>query len=89
MGCTGFAHETAARFGDERVLLGAIARTNVADPREIVTNVVPAATRGRGPFASARMTGYMVTRGQAFASRCREPTDHRGDRPTWTLSSPK
>ena len=66
VGCTGFAHETAARFGDERVLLGAIARADVADPREIITKVVPAATRGKGLVARARMAGYSVLRGQAF-----------------------
>ncbi|HEX2231802.1 MAG TPA: HD domain-containing phosphohydrolase [Thermoleophilaceae bacterium] len=66
VGCTGFAHETAARFGDELVLLGAVARTDVADPREFVTKLLPAVTRARGPVTKARMAGYMVVRGQAF-----------------------
>ena len=66
VGCTGFAHETAARFGDERLLLGAMARTDVADPREIVTKALPAAKRAKGRMAKARMAGYMVVRGQAF-----------------------
>jgi HD-GYP domain-containing protein (c-di-GMP phosphodiesterase class II) len=66
VGCTGFAHETAAMFGDELVVLAAVARTNVADPREIVTKVLPAAMRGRGPLAKARTAGYTVVRGQAF-----------------------
>jgi HD-GYP domain-containing protein (c-di-GMP phosphodiesterase class II) len=66
VGCTGFAHETSARFGDELVLLSAIARTDVADPREIATKVVPAATRAKGRIAKARMLGYTIVRGQAF-----------------------
>jgi HD-GYP domain-containing protein (c-di-GMP phosphodiesterase class II) len=66
VGCTGFAHETAALFGDELAVLGAVARTNVADPREIVTKVLPAAMRGRSPIAKARTAGYTIARGQAF-----------------------
>ena len=66
VGCTGFAHETAALFGNEQAVLGAVARTDVADPREIVKKVVPAAARGLGPVASARMTGHAIFRGAAF-----------------------
>jgi HD-GYP domain-containing protein (c-di-GMP phosphodiesterase class II) len=66
VGCTGFAHETSTLFGDELVVLGAVARTNVADPREIVTKVLPAAMRGRSPIAKARTAGYTVFRAQAF-----------------------
>lgn len=66
VGCTGFAHETSARFGDERAVLGAVARTDVANPREIVRNVAPVAARGRGRLAKARLAGYMAVRGQAF-----------------------
>jgi HD-GYP domain-containing protein (c-di-GMP phosphodiesterase class II) len=66
VGCTGFAHETTALFGDELAVLGTVARTNVADPREIVTKVVPVAIRGRGLVAKARTAGYAVVRGQAF-----------------------
>jgi HD-GYP domain-containing protein (c-di-GMP phosphodiesterase class II) len=66
VGCTGFAHETAALFGDELAVLGAVARTDVADPREIVKKVLPAAMRGKGPIAKARTAGYTVVRGNAF-----------------------
>ena len=66
VGCTGFAHETAARFGDERELLGAIARTDVADPRDFVAKVLSVAMRGKGPVARARLLGYTIVRGQAF-----------------------
>jgi HD-GYP domain-containing protein (c-di-GMP phosphodiesterase class II) len=66
VGCTGFAHETSARFGDELVLLGAVARTDVANPREVVKNLLPATTGARGGVGKARMAGYMALRGQAF-----------------------
>jgi hypothetical protein len=66
VGCTGFAHETAALFGDELAVLSAVARTDVADPREIVKKVLPAAMRGKGPIAKAKTAGYTVVRGNAF-----------------------
>ena len=66
VGCTGFAHETAALFGDERALLAAIARIDVASPKEILTKVVPVATRGKSPLATARMTDITMVRGQGF-----------------------
>jgi HD-GYP domain-containing protein (c-di-GMP phosphodiesterase class II) len=66
VGCTGFAHETSARFGDELALLSAVARTDVADPRDIVRKVVPVAARDKSPIARARMAGYTIVRGQAF-----------------------
>jgi HD-GYP domain-containing protein (c-di-GMP phosphodiesterase class II) len=69
VGCTSFAHETAAMWGDERSLLATVARTNVADPRDVVRKVVPAATRGSGPLGRARMIGYSVARGPAFGRR--------------------
>ena len=66
VGCTGLSHETAAAFGNEHVVLGAVAKTDVADPVDIVRKVVPAATRGLGRVASARMAVYSVVRGPAF-----------------------
>lgn len=69
VGCTTFAHETSAAFGDERSLLAAIARANVADPRDLATKVLPEATRGLGPVATARMAGYFFLRGQSFGRR--------------------
>jgi hypothetical protein len=49
IGCSGFAHEASARYGDELVVNAAAARTNVSDPRDVFGTFMPAVTRGRGP----------------------------------------
>jgi HD-GYP domain-containing protein (c-di-GMP phosphodiesterase class II) len=69
IGCSTFAHETSTLFGDERELLARIARTNVADPREIARKVVPTAVRGKGPLGAARTAGYLMFRGASFGRR--------------------
>src|ERR671918_1342608 len=38
IGCTAFAHETAAVFGDEFRNTRAVASTNFADPRDVLTS---------------------------------------------------
>ena len=50
IGCSGFAHEAAARYGDELVANAAAARTNIADPRDVMRTFMPAvARRARTP----------------------------------------
>jgi len=49
IGCTAFSHETAAVFGDELQNTRAVARTNFADPREVLTRFVPEATHADSP----------------------------------------
>lgn len=46
VGCVGYAHETAAIFGDEFVTQVAAERTNLADPRDVATTLVPVLHRG-------------------------------------------
>ncbi|MGH2476432.1 MAG: HD domain-containing phosphohydrolase [Candidatus Limnocylindrales bacterium] len=55
IGCSGFAHEAALRYGDEMVVNAAAVRTNTADPRDVFATLMPAITRGRGPLGWARV----------------------------------
>jgi HD-GYP domain-containing protein (c-di-GMP phosphodiesterase class II) len=66
IGCSGFAHETAARYGDELVVNAAAARTNTADPRDVFATFIPAVTRGRGPLGRARAVLAEVVGGERF-----------------------
>lgn len=45
VGCTALSHETAAVFGDERVLMAAAARTNIADPADVARTLLSEVTR--------------------------------------------
>ena len=69
IGCTAFAHETAAVFGDEFRNTRAVAATNFADPRDVLTKFVPQATRGMSPPSRLRATAFIVTKGNAFGKR--------------------
>jgi HD-GYP domain-containing protein (c-di-GMP phosphodiesterase class II) len=67
VGCTALAHETVTAFGtNELVTLGVVAKTNVNDPREVMTKVIPEATRGMRPLSRARAATAMAVKGQAF-----------------------
>lgn len=41
IGCISMSHETAALFGDEIAVTGAVAMTNLGDPRDIVDTLIP------------------------------------------------
>jgi HD-GYP domain-containing protein (c-di-GMP phosphodiesterase class II)/DNA-binding CsgD family transcriptional regulator len=66
LGCIGYAHETTAVFGDELAFNAAVARTNVADPRDVLTTFVPALLRGHPPLTRASLAFVAVTRGRRF-----------------------
>lgn len=66
VGCIGFAHETAARYGDEMTVNAAAARTNMADPRDLFVTYLPAVTRGRRPLERVRMALLDVISGSRF-----------------------
>jgi HD-GYP domain-containing protein (c-di-GMP phosphodiesterase class II) len=72
LGCVGYARETARLFGDELVMGAASARTNLADPRDVLTTFLPALTRGRSPLERTRLVLNTLTRGvrhgEAFAT---------------------
>jgi HD-GYP domain-containing protein (c-di-GMP phosphodiesterase class II) len=68
VGCTGYAHETAQAFGDELALNAAVARMDLADPREMFTTFLPALMRGQPPRARARLAFTAFTRGNRFGT---------------------
>ena len=63
VGCVGYAHETAALFGDEFAAQLAGERTNPADAREVAGTVVTRLMRERPPLEAARVAVTAVTRG--------------------------
>jgi HD-GYP domain-containing protein (c-di-GMP phosphodiesterase class II) len=69
LGCIGYAHETAERFGDELTWNAAAARTNVADPKDVFTTFVPAVTRGHPPLERLRLGATILIRGRRFGQQ--------------------
>jgi HD-GYP domain-containing protein (c-di-GMP phosphodiesterase class II) len=69
VGCSALSHETAAAFGDDRALMSAVAKTNVADPADIAGTLLPELTRGMSSAERSRIEQYTVTRGQEFGRR--------------------
>lgn len=69
VGCVGFAHEMASVFGDESVANRAGAMTNFADPRDVLTTLIPETTRGMGPGARIKATTFIAVRGRALGRR--------------------
>jgi HD-GYP domain-containing protein (c-di-GMP phosphodiesterase class II) len=74
VGCTGFAHEAASRYGDELVMGAAAARTDFGDPRDLFRTFLPAVNAGGGRLAWLRIavmeltTGARVSRQYATAA---------------------
>jgi HD-GYP domain-containing protein (c-di-GMP phosphodiesterase class II)/DNA-binding CsgD family transcriptional regulator len=74
LGCIGYAHETAAVYGDERVVNAAAARVG-DDLGDVIDTFVRAIARGRGPVDFARVTLFTLFAGDGFdrgfaATRC-------------------
>jgi HD-GYP domain-containing protein (c-di-GMP phosphodiesterase class II) len=63
VGCTGFAHEAASRYGDELVMGAAAARTDFADPRDLFRTFLPAVNAGGGRLAWLRIAVMEITTG--------------------------
>ncbi|HSK90837.1 MAG TPA: HD domain-containing phosphohydrolase [Euzebyales bacterium] len=66
VGCAGYAHETAEAVGDETAWNQAVERTDLADPWDVLTTLVPAVMRGRPPLERARVAAFTLTRGRGF-----------------------
>jgi HD-GYP domain-containing protein (c-di-GMP phosphodiesterase class II) len=66
IGCTALAHETTAALGDDLTVTAAAARTDFADPRDVLTTMIPQATRGMPALARARAATFLAVRGKAF-----------------------
>jgi DNA-binding CsgD family transcriptional regulator len=70
LGCIGFAHETAAVFGDELAMTRAVARTNIADPDDIVRSFVPTVTAGMAPARRDAIVAFLISSaGERFGER--------------------
>ena len=69
VGCVGVAHESAAAFGDDIALNRAVARTNMADPGDVVATLLPEMTRGMTPEAAARASAFAIAHGVEWGRR--------------------
>ena len=69
VGCTAFSHEAAAAMGDELTVNSAVAKTNFADPGDVLKTFIPEATRGMRPLSQVRAATFIVTRGKSFGKR--------------------
>jgi HD-GYP domain-containing protein (c-di-GMP phosphodiesterase class II) len=88
LGCTGYAHERAAAFGDEVALNGAAARTNFLDRRDVMKTMLPAMTGGAGRREKARVAFYLAVRGNEFGRRATTATCEVGRRMAARLGLP-
>jgi HD-GYP domain-containing protein (c-di-GMP phosphodiesterase class II) len=89
LGCTAYAHERSAAFGDEVAFGAASARANFLDPRSMLTEMVGGITRGAGLRARARVGGYMVLRGNRFGRLATTATCEVGRRLAGRLELPE
>lgn len=69
IGCATFSHEMSAAFGDELSANRAGARTNFADPKDVLITLIPESTRGMPLLARARTASFIVTRGRSLGRR--------------------
>jgi HD-GYP domain-containing protein (c-di-GMP phosphodiesterase class II) len=68
VGCPGFSHETAVLFGNELDVTRAAARTNLADPADYETTLVPEATRRLPPRARRLVAERLLRDGPGFGA---------------------
>lgn len=66
VGCTGFAHESSAVYGDEMVLNAAVARLDPNDLGDVVNTLIRATARGRGPVDWGRVVVATLVGGERF-----------------------
>jgi HD-GYP domain-containing protein (c-di-GMP phosphodiesterase class II) len=66
LGCTGFAHESSAVYGDEMVLNAAAARVDSNDLGDVLSTLVRATARGRGPVDWVRVVLATIVGGDRF-----------------------
>ena len=64
VGCTGYAYEASQAVGDELTLYAVTATTNLADPKELFTTLLPGLTRGHPLLERFRLTLTTLARGQ-------------------------
>jgi HD-GYP domain-containing protein (c-di-GMP phosphodiesterase class II) len=69
LGCVSFAHEMTEAFGDDTRANRAGARTNFADPKDVLTTLIPESVRGTPPLARAKTAAFIIVRGRALGRR--------------------
>jgi HD-GYP domain-containing protein (c-di-GMP phosphodiesterase class II) len=69
VGCTSYAHETAALFGDELVANIGAGRADAADPRDLFTTFLATLLRGRPPLEQARLALTALSRGNRWGDQ--------------------
>jgi HD-GYP domain-containing protein (c-di-GMP phosphodiesterase class II)/DNA-binding CsgD family transcriptional regulator len=67
VGCLAYSHETAAWFGDDAAVHRAVVRTTT--PWEILSVMIPEATRGLPAGARVKSVALFTTRGPGFSRR--------------------
>ena len=88
LGCTAYAHERSEAFGDEVAVNAASARTNFLDRGSMRTDMVGGITRGAGVRERARVTGFMLLRGNRFGLLATTATCEVGRRLAGRLELP-
>lgn len=63
VGCAGYAHETARRFGDDLAAYVAAGRTDAASAADVLSTFIPTLTAGSPPLRRARLVFTALTRG--------------------------
>lgn len=66
VGCAGYSHETARRFGDELVTNAAAARTNHASAKDMFATFMPPLLAGRPRREQARVVYVALTQGSRW-----------------------
>jgi len=66
IGCIGFSHEMSVVFGDELTMNRAGAKTDFADPKDIVATLIPESTHGLPPLQRVKAAAFIAARGRAF-----------------------
>jgi HD-GYP domain-containing protein (c-di-GMP phosphodiesterase class II) len=66
VGCVSMSHETSVLFGNEHSLTRAVAMTDLGDPQDYVSTLIPEVSRGLAPAAREHLSTAIITEGQDF-----------------------
>lgn len=69
IGCMSVAHESTMAFGDDLAFNRAYSRTNLSDPGDVASRMLPEITRGMAPAARARVTEFGIVHGAEWGRR--------------------
>lgn len=69
LGCVSFSHEMTEAFGDDVRANRAGARTNFADPKDVITTLIPHTVRGTPPLERVKAAAFIVANGRELGRR--------------------